>query len=272
MKISYAFLSHPGKKRVKNQDGLFINGVARRETTMEHPEEGVLESEKCLGFYVVIDGAGGHSAGEVACAAILDALPEFSERFQTQRPQNIQHGLEEEFNKIQATMTEKARRGPALRDMAATLAGLWISPEGGAVAFNCGDCRAYRIRGGYLDKMTHDHSIVQQLFDAGTISEEDMRVHPQKNVVTAAVQESGAPAEIYCSEPVKLDGRMRFFLCCDGVWEALVLDKIEECLDAVSISGAAGKLFEALMGTQCRDNVSFIVLDVECETEKKEGD
>jgi serine/threonine protein phosphatase PrpC len=276
-KISYAFLTHQGKVRSKNQDGIFVNGVLRKEGTMEVSETGIQESEDFSGLYVVVDGAGGHASGEVACAMILDALPSVAERLRGVPFPEIRERLTEEFGKIQESLTNISEENSDLRTMAATLAGLWISGNE-AAAFNCGDSRTYQIRGGYLSKLTHDHSRVQQLYDQGLISEDEMRVHREKNIVTAALQESGSPVEIHCSDVLKMEGRKRFFICCDGVWEALPLERIESCLDADSPDKAAEGLFAVLMETECRDNVSFILLDVTSEplphmtAEKMEGE
>jgi protein phosphatase len=195
---------------------------------------------------------------------ILDALPNVAERLRGFPFQDMRERLTEEFGKIQESLTNLAEENPDLRTMAATLAGLWIAGDE-AAAFNCGDSRAYQIRGGYLSKLTHDHSRVQQLHDQGLISEDEMRVSREKNIVTAALQESGSPVEIHCSDVLKMEGEKRFFICCDGVWEALPLEQIENCLDADSLDKAAEKLFAALIETECRDNVSFILLDVVCE-------
>jgi protein phosphatase len=264
-KISYAFLTHQGKVRSKNQDGLFVNGVLRKEGTMEIPETGIQELEDFSGLYVMVDGAGGLASGEVACAVILDALPGVAERLQSVPFPEMRERLTEEFNKIQESLTNLAKEDQDLRTMAAALAGLWIAGDE-AVAFNCGDCRVYQIRGGYLCKLTHDHSLVQQLHDQGLISEDAMRVHREKNIVTAALQESGSPVEVYCSDVLKMEEGKQFLICCDGVWEALPLERIENCLSADFPGKAAEKLFEALMETECRDNVSFILLDIARET------
>jgi protein phosphatase len=276
-KISYAFLTHQGKVRSKNQDGMFVNGVLRKEGTMEIPETGIQESEDFSGLYVMVDGAGGLASGEVACAVILDSLPNAAERLKSVPFPEMRERLTEELDKIQEHMTSLAKENQGLKTMAAALAGLWIAGDE-AVAFNCGDCRVYQIRGGYLSKLTHDHSLVQQLNDQGLISEDAMRVHRDKNIVTAALQESGSPVEIYCSDVLNMEGKKQFFICCDGVWEALPLERIENCLGTDFPDKAAEKLFAALMETECRDNVSFILFDVACETlsyttaEKTEGE
>jgi protein phosphatase len=276
-KISYSFLTHPGKVRSKNQDGVFVNGVLRKESTMEVAETGIQELEVFPGLYVVVDGAGGHSSGEVACAMTLEALPDVAEHLAAVPFLEIQGLLSEEFGKIQESLTKLAKDNSDLRTMAATLAGLLIAGDE-VVAFNCGDSRVYQIRGGYLIKLTHDHSYVQQLYDEGQISADEMRVHSEKNIVTASLQESRSSVEIYCSDVLKIEGRKLFFICSDGVWEALPLERIENCLDTDSPDVAAQKLFAALMETECKDNVSFILLDVACEplphstVEKLEGE
>ena len=156
-------------------------------------------------------------------------------------------------------MREASRRSAELASMGATIAGAAIDRGKKTVfAFNLGDCRVYRFRGGFLDKLTHDHSRVQELFDRGEISEEEMRTHPHKNVVTAGVTADDPSASaLFCREFPLQEGD-KFFACSDGVWEALPIDEIERSLSGDDPLSACAALQAKLFAAACGDNVSFV--------------
>ncbi len=261
MRVDSAFASHPGKVRSANQDALFINGITVKEGSMTFPDFCVHELDQKAALYVVVDGVGGCSSGEVAAGAVLDELQNkinvLSSKIVSKDTGEL---LSLEFNDIQDRFAEIQGKNPGLAGMAATLAGFFIS-EHGILAFNYGDCRAYIFRGGFLEKLTHDHSVVQQLCDDGVIEEQDMRVHPQKNHVTRAIQALAEPVRLY-SRFISPGAKERFLICCDGVWEALPLETLERCLCEELLKDASGKLFDELMASDCSDNISFILLDI----------
>jgi serine/threonine protein phosphatase PrpC len=154
-------------------------------------------------------------------------------------------------------MASEARLNPSLSRMGATLAGLVVR-ERGATAFNCGDSRVYRISRGALERLTRDHSVVQALFESGRIDEDGMRNHPRKNIVTSAVSAGQpVPPELY-ARGVSRVPQDSYFLCTDGVWEALPAERLSAILSG-PFPDAAQDLLEALLEAECRDNVSFIL-------------
>ncbi len=90
-----------------------------------------------------------------------------------------------------------------------------------------------------------------------------MRTHPKKNAVTACISAQAADLDIYIRE-ILHKGNERFLVCSDGVWEAMSIDEIEECLCENVLETAnnlAEKLFD--MQEQCNDNISFIIIENE---------
>jgi protein phosphatase len=281
MKISCAYFSHPGKVRTVNQDGLFLNGEIVKEGNFSSTIAASFELQDSSGLFAVVDGAGGHSVGEVACGAILTELRGSVERLD-RLPSVGERNLTNELIRIQGVMSSMAERDGSLYGMAATLAGIYFmsgrtgeDPPCGmgiefargflsrrtALVFNCGDCRVYRMSGGVLSGLTHDHSYIQQLCDEGKITEDEMRTHPRKNVVTAALKAGKISVKLNCSRcEMKLPER--FLICCDGVWGALPHGKIEKCLAEPSIRDAANQLCDEILKTGCEDNVSFILLEI----------
>lgn len=253
--MQIVFYSNRGNERKNNEDALIARGCVVSEVSMEHPAEFFVEDSR--GLFAVIDGMGGYKGGELA--ARITALSLFN-GFWNNVSLN-EENLRDLFYDIAKRMHVEAEQNPLLSKMGATLAGLVLG-EDVAVVFNCGDCRVYRFRSGYLDKISRDHSLVQEFADRGDISEEEMRTHPQKNVVTAAVQASGTNREdivFYLNKFSCADGDA-FFLCSDGVWEALPVEEIEECLGIEDMVDGCEELRRRLMGTACKDNITFVFL------------
>ena len=251
--IKTVFFSHRGNQRQFNEDALLANGCVVSGASMENPSSILHDGEN--GLFAVFDGMGGYTGGalaaRIAVTAFLEELP-FTLPLSEERLKNI-------LTKISRSMKNEAEKEPSLAKMGATLAGLALS-EVGVTLFNCGDCRVYRFRSGYLDRLSRDHSLVQELVDRGEIAEEEMRTHPQKNIVTATVQAgSGEDISFFFRELPRVEGD-EFFICSDGVWEALVIDELEECLRMEDMTEGCKKLSQRLLETECKDNISFVFL------------
>jgi protein phosphatase/serine/threonine-protein phosphatase Stp1 len=119
-----------------------------------------------------------------------------------------------------------------------------------------GDSRGYLLRHGELSRVTRDHSLVQELVDQGTLSEDEAESHPQANVITRAV---GAQGEL---ELDKVSGRIaegdRYLLCTDGLFKTMAEAEIAAMLSA---GGDAAAIVTEAVGRGARDNVSAIALD-----------
>ena len=262
-----AFMTHRGAVRAENQDAVFAGGVVRIGD-MDQPE---LLEQKAMGpkvlepnglsrplLLAVIDGMGGPKGGGLAARIIAETLAEesngaFGPQFDPKEDELI---LRRMLEKAESKMREEARKNPELAGMGATMAGVLLR-ETRALAFNCGDCRVYRLSGGEMERVTRDHSIVGALFEKGVIDEEQMREHPQKNIVTSAVSaDERERFELYVKGLSRCEGDS-FFLCSDGVWEALSSQELAQWL-AQPFPSAARELFDALIAAECSDNVSFV--------------
>ncbi|MBP3836330.1 MAG: hypothetical protein J6E31_04495 [Pyramidobacter sp.] len=148
--------------------------------------------------------------------------------------------------------------------MGAVIAGAAVGSWRDDVVFNCGDSRVYRMYTerwtgvGKLTKVSHDHSVVQHLFDEGRLTEDQMRTDWRRGTLTAAIgtDQIFAPTHLW-SRPIRLRSDDALLICSDGVWEALTREQMEE---AFYTEEPERKLLELLRGVCCDDNVSFIVL------------
>jgi len=127
--------------------------------------------------------------------------------------------------------------------------------------FNIGDSRVYRFERHSLKQVTVDHSLVQEMFEAGEISRSQLAKHPDGNIITRAVGFQAAPTPDYWMLPLKKG--MRLVICSDGLTGELDDKRIRLNLAAgLSPSETAGALVDAALASGGRDNVTVIVIEV----------
>jgi protein phosphatase len=261
--IQAAFITNRGAVRNENQDAVLIAGTIKNGDDMSRVETAEITSYPSC--FAVIDGMGGSAGGAAAALILAETFAvscggeKFGQKFDPAEDRKI---LSEILKKASKQMSLESLKNPALSEMGAAIAGLLIR-EHGVTAFNCGDCRAYRFqRGNNLERLTKDHSIVQALLDTGEISEDEMRTHPRKNIMTSAVTADGTKEpEIYARGISRIDDD-EYFLCSDGVWEAMPTGDLRRFL-AGPFPDSAGDLTKTLLSSDCRDNISFIWLTQE---------
>ena len=207
--------------------------------------------------FAVADGMGGHSAGDVASSAVATRLAEFAYRSETDAS-SITRAL--------SLAVEDMAKGEGVTDLGTgtTVTGVALALESGApqwVVFNIGDSRVYQLVSGVLEQVTVDHSVVQELVDAGRITREEADVHPHGNVITRAVGFHEPPVPDFRILPV-IPG-MRILVCSDGLTKELTPYGIRHfMLSNQNPADAAAALVTAALENGGRDNVTVIVLDV----------
>jgi protein phosphatase/serine/threonine-protein phosphatase Stp1 len=130
--------------------------------------------------------------------------------------------------------------------------------------FGClwaGDSRAYLLRNDSFRQITRDHSLVQELVDAGHIKAQEAERHPRANVITRAVGASGEALELDMVTGAVRDGD-RFLLCTDGLSKAVDEAVLAGILRADGPDSAADKLLAAALAQKARDNVTAVVMEV----------
>ncbi len=254
--MNITFFTNKGGVREHNEDAVFFAGSVISCCSMASPITVNTESEnKC---FVVVDGMGGYHGGEKAANIVASSFASDAEGW------NIPvESAKEKITRILETasrrISEAVNLNPQYSSMGAALAGIIFCTDG-TLAFNCGDCRVYVQNGEYLEKLTHDHSLVQELCDRDEITEEEMRTHHQKNVITACVSRNADDIHVFFRTVPLSQKPRRFLLCSDGVWEALPLEDIEKCSAKDSMYEAGSSLGSCLLNlqTECRDNISFL--------------
>lgn len=218
-----------------------------------HNEDAALAEQK---VFAVADGMGGHAAGEVASAIAVESLRELAAR-QELSPDDITEVLATANRRI----LEAAENEPAQRGMGTTAAGVAVVSADGPhwAVFNVGDSRVYRVFEGEIELVTVDHSEVQELVDAGIITEEEAGLHPLRNIVTRSLGAPEPPVpDLWVLPPHPGE---RFVICSDGLSNELSADDI---LALVSEAGdpqaAADALVRAAVDAGGRDNVTAVVV------------
>lgn len=219
--------SHVGCVRQINEDRL-----------LDRPEQGL---------WVVADGMGGHRAGDVAATAVIDALATLPDA-----PEATMVG--EALAAANRVIWNASARVGGMSG--STVAGLALVDDA-ALVFWIGDSRVYRWRDGALEQLTRDHSLVQEMVDAGVLTPEQARAHPRANVVTRAL---GVDPE---AEPdmltVPVEPGDRFLLCSDGLSGMVAPAELAQAM-ALPVAGAVDSLIAAAMAGGGRDNVTVVVV------------
>lgn len=207
--------------------------------------------------FAVADGMGGHAAGDFASASVVTRLAEAAIGTLV-TPEDIDRSLRAAVADI-----ERGTEGSD-RSTGTTVTGAALTVLGGEpywAVFNIGDSRVYQYAGGRLTQLTVDHSIVQELVDAGVISRDEAETHPHSNVITRAVGFNDVPVPDYRLIPVVADSRL--LICSDGLTKELT----DAGLLSILAGGAgadvtAEALVDAALGNGGRDNVTVVIVDV----------
>src|SRR4051812_44689658 len=157
-KLKFAGLSDMGRVRKNNEDAWHAD-----------PDRGI---------YLVVDGIGGHAAGEKAAEIAVERVRARLERQTGTTDQRIREAIAVANNEIFRAAKENAE----WEGMACVLT-LAVLENGSAVIGHVGDSRLYQIRGGSIRKVTHDHSPVGEREDSRELSEAEAMKHPRRNEV-----------------------------------------------------------------------------------------
>lgn len=229
-----------GRKRKVNQDYVF---------TSENPVG------KLPNLFIVADGMGGHNAGDYASKLTVETMVSEIENSDETQPVKI-------FEKAISTANEMIRRKAALtpdmEGMGTTVVAATYM-DGQLQIANVGDSRLY-IVGREIRQITRDHSLVEEMVRIGSISHEEARVHPDKNIITRAVGASETVEADYFT--VDLAEGDVVLMCTDGLTNMLEDEEIRMILNgARDIVEQAQSLVEAANANGGKDNISVVLIE-----------
>ncbi|NIJ03910.1 protein phosphatase 2C domain-containing protein [Frigoribacterium faeni] len=208
-------------------------------------------------LFVVADGMGGHSAGDVASDAVVRRMAEAAVRDRL-----TTDDIEEALRRATADIAVAA--ADTELGVGTTATGAFLSDDDGDpefTIFNVGDSRVYLVDEGTLRQVTVDHSVVQEMVDAGLIRAEDAESHPDSNVITRAVGFDVDQRPDYWRVPARAG--LRLLVCSDGLTKELSGADMERLLgEQPETLAAASALVRAAVEAGGRDNVTAVVVDV----------
>ena len=207
-------------------------------------------------LFLVADGMGGHNAGEIASAAVIDEFAALAGRESLT------------IDEVQTAVTASRRRVAMLPPGAGagagtTLAGVVIADvdgEGYWLAINLGDSRTYRLSEGRFEQVSVDHSVVQELVDSGQLAADAAERDSRRNVITRAIGAGSDSEPDYWLLPAEEGDRI--LVCSDGLSGELDRDAIHAILLAeTDPQAAATRLVHEAMVRGGRDNITALVVD-----------
>jgi protein phosphatase len=219
-----------GRQRNANEDSFFTRAV----------------------LFVVADGMGGAQAGEVASKTAAES---FERELPPGPPEQI---LRETIEAANRTIHEHARQDPDLAGMGTTITAAIVDLESEEVAIgHVGDSRAYRLRNGRFERLTRDHSLVEEMRRKGQLTEAQAEDHPQRSIITRAL---GPEPEVEVDlQTVPAQPGDVFLLCSDGLTTMLGDEQIGRLLGrATSMQSAVRALVDEANRAGGRDNITVV--------------
>jgi serine/threonine protein phosphatase Stp1 len=209
-----------------------------------------------IGLWAVADGMGGHAAGDVASATVIEALTQVSS---FRSAYAFRHAACLALHGANARL----RGHPDDLDMGicgSTVAALLVH-QGHYACIWAGDSRIYLYRDGELRRLTRDHSVVQTMIDAGELNDEQARAHGASHVITRAV---GAAAAL---ELESVHGAVRagdrFLLCSDGLTGHVRDAELADFLRRPPLEACLDKMILAALSRGGADNITVVLVAAE---------
>jgi PPM family protein phosphatase len=225
-----AFRSDTGRQRNANEDSYFARAPV----------------------FVVADGMGGAQAGEVASQTAAET---FDRELPQGPPEQVLRQLIEHAN---GEIHELARKDPSRAGMGTTITAAIVNSQTDEVAVgHVGDSRAYRLRDGRLERLTRDHSLVEEMRRKGQLTDEQAEEHPQRSIITRAL---GPEAQVKVDvQTVAAKPGDVFLLSSDGLTTMVDERRIEQMLrEAPSLDRAVRRLIDEANEAGGRDNITAV--------------
>jgi protein phosphatase len=281
VQLDIAALSDVGKKRTNNEDSFVIFCTGRYwEHIASNLPDGELPKQYDEKAYVfaVADGMGGMAAGEIASRLALRTgvnLMLHSVKWAHkldhpyERDREIAEAVQrarEYFEQMDMAVWRRAEKEPELAGMGTTLTTAYSFGRD-LFIMNIGDSRAYLVRGGRLEQITHDDTMAQALADAGAIDPEEVATHRLRHVLTQAIGAHGGALRIHWQHREVHDGD-RLLMCTDGLTDLADDATIAAVLAQHATSQSACRaLVDLALERGGADNVTVIVAGYRMPTE-----
>jgi serine/threonine protein phosphatase PrpC len=245
-RLELACVTDPGQIRSQNEDSIAADAE--------------------IGFAVLADGMGGHNAGEVASRIATDTI---SARITSDasagrlNASRVEALIADYVDAANHAVLETANARPECRGMGTTLV-LVLWHEGRVTYAHVGDSRLYLLRDGRLERLTRDHSLVQEQLDSGALRPDEARFALNRNVLTRAIG-----IDLYVDPDIhtrSVGPRDVYLLCSDGLTDMMTDEEIARTLlSSRDVTAAATRLVEIANEAGGHDNISLILAQVVLE-------
>ena len=229
-------ITDPGKKRRYNEDSM-----------LEHQE---------IGLWVVADGMGGHTAGDIASQAVVSYIEKI------RKDANLGHcvdNIEDRLLEANLLLKDEARKKGKNITIGSTVVGMLVY-DCFCIIFWVGDSRLYRLRNKALQQLTTDHSQIEVYIERGILTRQEAAFHPGGNIITRAI---GTSKNLYVDFDIrKMQAGDRYMLCSDGLTKHIRNSEFEEMLSRGTAEEACKFLIERTLERGAGDNVTVIVIDI----------
>ncbi len=251
LRVAWAAATDPGRRRSTNEDSY----AARPD----------------LGLFVVADGMGGHVAGEVASrlsVASLVASVEATRGAADEVTISVDpllglpgSRLRDAFKRASRQLAAAVKDDAALRGMATTTSAVLVQGEEAAIG-HVGDSRVYLARDGRVERITDDHSWVEEQVRAGMLDRRVAERHPWRNVVTRALSGGDEPQVDY--RTMRLQPGDRLLLCSDGLHGVVGEARLADALDhhTGDLDALCRQLVDEANAAGGPDNITLVVLAI----------
>jgi serine/threonine protein phosphatase PrpC len=220
--------THPGRVRTENQNAY-----------LSRPE---------IGLWVVADGLGGHTSGQLASRATVDALAGVEPR--ASFPEFVR-AVRDALEEVNRYLYSLSQRGVSPTVIGTTVVVLLVR-EGTGLCMWAGDSRLYRLRDGRLEQLTVDHSEANSADDA---------MRGASNVITRAL---GGHDEIDLDQlTFDVRARDRFLLCSDGLYREVTTEDLQALLRESDAATTSATLLQRTLRGEASDNVTVVVVDAQ---------
>jgi len=232
----------------------------RRSENQDRYIAGSLANGVYFGF--VCDGMGGANGGSVASGRLCRTLEECLFIHNDNKAMDVEKTVLDAIDTACSRIFHSAQSQPKLSGMGTTVSGVTVHGNI-CTAYNAGDSRVYILRGGVITQITEDHSVVQQLYRQGAITEEEMLTHPQKNLITRAVGVRNE-VETDVSEISLLPGD-RILCASDGLTNFVSKSDLARMLGDDDFYNIPLKLIEKALSNNASDNITAVVMEYQSE-------
>lgn len=229
-----------GQKREMNQDFIYYSDSS---------------VGRLPNLYIVADGMGGHNAGDYASRQATETMLSYIEKSDYENPVTV---LKYAIIRANERLIVDAQKNPELAGMGTTIVACVIV-DGHLYVANMGDSRLYLISSDGIRQITMDHSLVEEMIRAGKLERENVRNHPEKNIITKAVGASLDAMPDFFELDISTEDRV--LLCSDGLSNMVEDDEIEDIVrEEDSLENAVDRLIERANYYGGRDNISVVLI------------